>query len=312
MMAKRFLVLFLLLSFALGVAGCGATGGGAGSETPKKLVVGFAPSSDAQKISSKVEPLRVFLEKEMGIPVDVKVPTDYIGLAEAMGSKQVDIGFLNPAAYALASTEFGVKVFAKAVRKDPKTNQDTTTYDAQLVAHKDAGIKSFKDLQGKKVAFTDPASTSGYLYPVNYLMTKEGVKDINAFFGKFNFLVGHDAVIKAVYNKEYDAGFTFVDARTRVANELKDVNDKVIIVGEIPGIPNDTISARKELAGAFIDKYKAAMQKFLGTEEGKKVMFDLYQWTGMADAKPDDYKAVVDVIKATKINLREVMAPKQK
>lgn len=310
MMAKRFLSGLLLLVLVLGAVGCGAAGGG--SEVPKKLVVGFAPSTEAQKISAKVEPLRVFLEKELGIPVEMKVPTDYIGLAEAMGSRQVDIGFLNPAAYALANSEFGVKVFAKAVRKDPKTGQDTTTYNAQLIAHKDAGIQSFKDIKGKRVAFTDPASTSGYLYPVHYLMTKEGVKDLNAVFAKYTFLTGHDAVVKAVYNREYDAGFTFVDARTRVAKELKDVNEKVLVVAEIPGIPNDTISARKELSADFIAKFKAAMQKFLGTDEGKKVMFDLYQWTGMADAVHNDYQPVIDVVKATRINLREVMAPTKK
>ncbi len=300
-MAKRWLVVLLVFTLLLGLVGCGGS-----SETVKELTVGFVPSSDAAKINDKVEPMRVFLEKELGIPVKMFVSTNYIGLVEAMGSKQADVGFLNPLGYVLANSENGSRVVLKSVRNGQ------VTYSAQFIVRADSGIKSVADLKGKKIAFTDAASTSGYLYPVNYLMTKYDVKDINTFFAKTQFLIQHDAVVKAVYNGDFDAGVTFDDARTRLEKEFKDVMQKVTVLEKIPGIPNDTVSVRKDLSTDQTQKVKDALLKFAGTEEGKKVLKDLYQIDGFADAAHEDYKPIADVVKAVKMNLREAMAPSKK
>lgn len=310
-------VALLCLFLAAALAACGgqtkspaaATPAPSTGEVPTKITVGFAPSSDAAKISTKMEPLQKFLENELGIPVETFVPTDYIGLAEAMGSKKVDVGFLNTAAYALANREFGVKVLLKSVRNDAQ-GKPQTTYNAQIIVHKDSGIKSVADLQGKKMAFTDPASTSGYIYPLNYLLNNAGVKDPSTFFAKTGFLIGHDNVAKAVYNKDFDAGACFDDCRTRIQTENPDVMDKVVIIQKIEGIPNDTVSVRKELSPEFAQKVRNALLKFAQDPEGKKAMYALYQWDGVTDAKHQDYKAVFDVIEATKLNLREAMKKK--
>lgn len=290
----RAVALAMLLVFALS-----ACGGGGGTQVPDKLKVGFVPSNEAQKIGDTVKPICDFLSKELNMPAECIVTTDYVGLVEAMGSKQADVGFLNPLGYVLAHSENGTEVILKSVRRG------SVTYSAQIVARADSGIKTVADLKGKRFAFVDPASTSGYLYPVSYLMKNAGLKTVDEFFSKTQFLTSHDNVIKAVYNGDFDAGSTYDDARSRVAKELTDVNEKVVVIAKVEGIPNDTVSVRKGMPPEFVAKVKEAFLKYAQTEEGKKVLFDLYQIEGFAEAKHEDYKPIEDVAKAMNINLRE-------
>ncbi|MCG0239267.1 MAG: phosphate/phosphite/phosphonate ABC transporter substrate-binding protein [Firmicutes bacterium] len=304
-MVKRVLRgLALALGLALGLTACGSSGGGGqgGEKPPEKLTVGFVPSSEAQKIGDTVKPICAFLEKELGMPAECIVSTDYVGLVEAMGSRQVDVGFLNPLGYVLAHSENGTEVLLKTVRRG------SVTYNAQIVVRADSGIKSLADLRGKRFAFVDPASTSGYLYPVYYLMKNAGLKTVDEFFSEIQFLTSHDNVIKAVYNGDFDAGATFEDARTRVEKELPDVMEKVVVLAKVEGIPNDTISVRQGLPAELVAKIKDAFLKYAQTEEGKQVLFDLYQIDGFAEAKHEDYQPIEEVARAMNIDLREQLS----
>jgi phosphonate transport system substrate-binding protein len=52
---------------------------------PKKLVFGFVPSTEADKIADDAKPIADFLSKELGMPVTTFTSTQYAGLIEAMG-----------------------------------------------------------------------------------------------------------------------------------------------------------------------------------------------------------------------------------
>ncbi|MCH7650610.1 MAG: PhnD/SsuA/transferrin family substrate-binding protein, partial [Nitrospinae bacterium] len=55
--------------------------------------------------------------------------------------------------------------FADAVDHAPRT---------RIFVRKDSGLKTLADLKGKTIAFTDPISSSGYLYPLD-LFKSEGL-----------------------------------------------------------------------------------------------------------------------------------------
>ncbi|MFY8052243.1 MAG: hypothetical protein ACOVP2_06480, partial [Armatimonadaceae bacterium] len=48
----------------------GGTAGGNATATPSKLVFGFVPSVEADKIAENAQPMADFLTKELGIPVE--------------------------------------------------------------------------------------------------------------------------------------------------------------------------------------------------------------------------------------------------
>src|SRR3712207_194082 len=150
---------------------------------PDKLVMGFVPSLEAEKISDTAKPMADFISKELGIPVETFTATNYAGLIEAMGSGKVDIGALAPLAYVLAHDQNGARILLKTSRKG------ALTYHAMFIARADSGIKSIEQARGKRMAFVDPASASGYLFPAAYLKNKGYAPD--TFFSQTIFAGAH-------------------------------------------------------------------------------------------------------------------------
>ena len=116
--------------------------------------------------------------------------------------------------------------------------QGSKTYRSQIVVRADSGITTIEQLRGKKFAFVDPASASGFLFP-NALLASMGI-DYKTFFSDTIFAGGHDKSIIAVYNKQVDGGASFgqnvdsgppTDARTLVTTTLPDVMTVVKPIG---------------------------------------------------------------------------------
>src|SRR5690554_4288894 len=67
------------------------------------LEVQLMPSRDAAVLDARRGPLQAMLEEQLDMPVNVTVATGYVGLIEAMKSKQVHVGVLARASYVLAA-----------------------------------------------------------------------------------------------------------------------------------------------------------------------------------------------------------------
>ena len=81
-------------------------------------------------------------------------------------------------------------------------------------------IADISKVAGKRVAFTQEGSTSGYLFPSLQLM-QAGIdprSDITPIFTG-----GHDGAVAAVYNNDADIGISYDDARRSLRKEKLDV-----------------------------------------------------------------------------------------
>lgn len=285
---------------------------------PEKLVIGFVPSQDAAGIESKVEPMNKFLSTKLGIPVTSFVGTNFMGVIEAMGSEKVDVGFLNPLGYVLASGDYQTQVILKTQRKG------SGTYRAQLTARKADNIPvcdaakdakctaTFNALKGKKIAFVDAASTSGYLFPASFMKGAGIDIEKGKFFSDVIMAGQHDAAAKLVLNGGADASWTFEDVRDNLVKDTPDVKEKLIPIAFTAPIPNDTVSIRKGLPADFVAQVKAAFLEYSQTEEGKKVLKDLYTIDGFVEGNDKDYDVVRDMAKNMGVDIKAQLAPKKK
>ncbi len=285
----------LSLVFILGACGK-STSSSSKSYEPKKLTVQFVPSSNANTIEAKAKPLEGLLKKQLGIPVKVSVSTDYNTIVEAMGSKKVDVGFLPPDAYVLAHKQNGAKVLLQAERYDYKepndqvTNQLVKDYKAQIVVRKNSGINSIKDLKGKKIAVQDTTSSAGWIYPAVELY-RHGV-NINKNNIKTVQVKGHDQGVMAVYNGDADAAFVFQGARLLVQKDAKDVMKKVVPIYTTKGIPNDTITVRKDMSSKWDKKIAKAFKAIAKTKKGHEIISSVYSHENYVDAKDSNFDAI--------------------
>ncbi len=266
------------------------------------LVLAFVPSLDAQRVLATGSTLARMLEVATGYRVRAEVPTSYAATIEAMCANRIDIAFLAPFAYVLGHRRCGADVRLVSVRAN------LPFYKSQIMYRGDQNVRSLQDLRGKRFAFVDPASASGYLFPAA-LLKKNGI-DPDRFFSQVVFAGGHDKVVLAIYTGSVDAGASFgdevfSDARTRVEAQYKDVKDKVRVLVYTDPIPNDTVSFRRDLPDDVKSRAATAFLRIAQTAPGKEALDQLYQIQGFAD-----FSALTTTYKMTKLkNFDEYFQP---
>ena len=279
------------------------------SERPIRMA--FVPSLDAQAVLGTAQPLADALNRETGLVFDVSVPTSYTAVIEAMGAGQVDVAWLATFAYVLAHDKYGTDVILTTIRQGSKT------YRSQIITRADSGIRSIADLRGKKFAFVDSASASGFLYPVA-LLAKNNMDYKTAFAETVN-AGGHDKVVIAVYNRQVDAGATFgnsietgaaTDARTLVASTIPDVMEQVVSIAVTDLIPNDTVSVRRGLDPALSQRIKSGLLKLSESPDGQRLLRELYNINGLAEAADVDYNSVREAARVLNLDLEEQIKPR--
>jgi phosphonate transport system substrate-binding protein len=255
----------------------------------------FVPSMEASKVVTSAEAIADQLQKDTGYYFKVAVPTSYAAVIEAMGTGEADVAWLATYAYILAHDKYGAVVRLSTVRNG------LNKYRGQFIAKTNSGIKKIEDIQGKTVAFTDAASTSGFIYPSAVLKAK-GIKPKTYIFAG-----GHPQAVLSVYSGNADVGCTYwsppnqegipQDARLKLISTYPDVFEKISIIGYTDWIPNDTVTMRKGLSPEIQDKIVSALLAFVNTPEGKKVMKNLYDIDGLNKATDEDYNIVRETLK---------------
>lgn len=260
------------------------------------LEVQLIPSRDAAVLDAQRGPLQAMLEEQLDMPVNVTVATDYVGLIEAMKSKQVHVGFLAPASYVLAADQGAAEVVVVSTRYDVDDEGNqlddqplVTSYRAQLLTGKDSGITKVEDLKGKKIAIASFTSTSGFLYPAN-LLADNGI-DVEADVEWFD-AGGHDKAILAVLDGLADAAFTFKDARSLLEADYPDIREEIVYVTDTEPIFNDTISVIPSMDPELKEKIKDAFINIAATEEGKEIVRAIYTHEGYAEATDADFDTI--------------------
>jgi len=256
------------------VAGLAAAGP-APAPAETRLVMAFVPSGEAQTIIESGNRISHLLELATGYHFESFVATSYAGVIEAMGAGRADIGWLNTFSYVIAHEKYGVEVRLVTVRFG------LPYYRAEIIVPAASGVNGLADLRGKRFAFVDPASTSGYLFPVAGL--KKAGYDPQKFFGQTFFAGSHNNVVLAVYQGRADAGAVFEDARGTVQKTLPDVMQKLKVVWKSDPIPNDTVSFRRALPEDVKARVTTALLRFSQTPAGLDALKSLYEIEALAD-----------------------------
>lgn len=252
------------------------------------------PAQDMQALSDNGKVLEKFLTKDIGLEVRVDLPVSYIAVVEGFGSKRADAAIINTFGYILAHEKYGVEARLMLM------NRGRDEYYGQIITRTDSKIKTIKDIDKKKFAFVDPASTSGYLLPMR-LFKDENVKPKDYIFSG-----RHDTVVTAVYQGQVDAGATFYtppdedgpkDARMLVKTQFPDVYEKIKILKLTGPIPNDPVAFRKDLPEEIKEKIIQSLRKYIKTEEGAKVLHAMYHVTDFKKAEDKDYDKVRGYLK---------------
>jgi phosphonate transport system substrate-binding protein len=190
------------------------------ADWPETFRLGLFGGDDAEEVLESNEPLRNYLEAQLGIPVEIFTGTSYSAVIEAMRADRVDAMQVGPFAYILAVQEAQAEALALGI----STSADPAVFDPALQPYyysaiftrKGSGVSTVADLRGKDFSFVDPASTSGHLIPKTYLVDQglDPDEDMNTIFAG-----SHPTSVEAVANGKVAAGAATIATLYRMNRE---------------------------------------------------------------------------------------------
>ncbi|MBN9355354.1 phosphonate ABC transporter substrate-binding protein [Herbaspirillum huttiense] len=257
------------------------------------LTVGLIPAEDSQAMLENSKAVIDSLQQQLGMPVKPFIATDYNGIIEALRSRKLDVAYLGPFSYVLASSVANVEAFAVAETK----KSGRSFYKSLIITRKESGLQSLEQLKGRTMAFVDPSSASGHLFPSAGLQ-KLNI-DPNKYFSRVIFSGSHDASILAVANKKVDAAA--VADRILAAAVAKGVvqQSELNVVWTSPDIPESPMVWRKDLDPALKQKIAAAFANIKDVKWGDQGVLN-----GFVPTTDGAYDVVRETAKILNLDLK--------
>ena len=227
----------------------------AASDCPNGGVVRFGvePYDSAARLVPIYERLGKLIGDKLGCEVKLYVATNYNAEIEAMRNGKLELGEFGPLGYVLAHQVAKAEAVAAFGTKDGKPD----TYWASLVTYPGSGITTAAEIKGHTFAFSDPASTSGHLFPA-YGLRKAGVdpdKDIRAIFAG-----SHTSSFEALYNHKVDAGELNSEQLESAKQRGHYKDGDLVFLWKSDQIPTDPFTVRGDLPAAFKQRVIVVLQ----------------------------------------------------
>lgn len=176
-------------------------------ENPHELRFSLIPVGDVTQHIKIHQPLFERIEALTGRPVIAVRPTSYASVVEGLLSANIDIAKLGPAGYVQAKKEDRrITPFATQEKRGGTYQTTGPYYHAFLVTLEQSHLSSIASLNGKRLALTDPGSTSGSLLPREEFTPHIGMP-LEKYFGTVIFSGSHTKSIDALLKGEVDAAF---------------------------------------------------------------------------------------------------------
>ncbi|HEY2528756.1 MAG TPA: phosphate/phosphite/phosphonate ABC transporter substrate-binding protein [Xanthobacteraceae bacterium] len=222
----------------------------------KPIRIGMIPDAGATQVSVEQKaPLRAYLQKALGRPVTLIIPTNYNATVEGLGNDSLDIAYLGGLTFVKAHERYGAIPLVQ--------READREFHALFITQANSKIDKLSDLKGKTFAFGDINSTSGHLMPYR-TMLKAGVdpdKDL-----KFRYTGSHAATVKAVESGTVDAGACDETVYKEMTNDGKADGTKLRVFYTTQPFVDYVWAARANLD---VPTQKAVAKAFTDLKPGK-------------------------------------------
>lgn len=281
-LAMRICAFAFAMAIAMATAALSDTASAQAKEAAKELRVVFIAYENPDQLLEDVRPVVAYLEQRLGRKVRAFVATDYAGVVEALRNQTADMGFMGPLQYLLAHEQAGaVAILGEVYNGQPH-------YTARIFVRKDSGIGKLADLRGKTIAFVDPLSSSGYLYPLETFRLAGLIANREAadqFFRKTYFAGGDEQALRAVLNKFVDAAGIGQYSYNLLRPEER---DQITFIAESPKIPSHCVVVRN---GLNTESVAAIQESLLALNSGpnRGLLKYLYNVDGYIKVTPETF-----------------------
>jgi phosphonate transport system substrate-binding protein len=235
------------------------------AQAPPALRIGVAPHTSARVILEMYQPLRLHLEKALGMPVEVVTATDFTEFARRMLHQEYDIAITTGHQARLSQTDANYIPLV------------TYSADFRAVALSAANstYKTAKDLKGKPVLGLSPTSLVT-LWGQHWL--KQGGNP-----EPLRYVSASDSVARLILSGEAVAGFISLSNYQSLARDVQSQLRFLVISESMAG----RVYMLNKRHAAIRDKIDSALWAFAESTEGK-TYFEKYKLEGYRKLKPKE------------------------
>jgi phosphonate transport system substrate-binding protein len=251
---SKFWMLFVI---GIVVLGCQSKVDLVTTPIPPVFRLGFEPpEGDVEKRITQLRGFAHYLEKKLGIPVELIEISHYVPAIEALRSDKLELVNLGSFAYVIAEEKGGVEPLAY---KGLKATGEGSYFSYFITIRPD--LNSMEDVRRKasslKMGYGNPASTSGHLIPKKYLPTL-GIDPIKSFKEVLHN-PDHTATMMSILAGNLDVAAVESVEYNRFVKTGKTKPDEVKILYQSAPIQTGPYVTRSNLPAAF----KLRIQKAL-------------------------------------------------
>lgn len=256
------------------------------------VVFAFGPVARHPGRTAAAARLAVLLAEAVGRRVVHEVCPSYDELLDSVAERRPRFAWLPPAVYVRAVDDHDVALVVGGERAH------SMQFRGSLFVKRERPWRTPEDLRGLRVAWVDPISCAGYLFPRLSLIDR-GI-DPDRFFAAQHMLGDHASVARAVALGTADVGATFVAEEHRQPEEPQlragwamEV-DPAIMRGVLltEPIPSDTICASSSVDPDLLARVSAALCSLHESETGRDVLGTLFGVERLLPVDPDGYASV--------------------
>ncbi|MGM0576803.1 MAG: phosphate/phosphite/phosphonate ABC transporter substrate-binding protein [Myxococcota bacterium] len=265
----------------------------------EKLRFGVAPTMGREVALREFSPIAEFLEHELGVPVEMLIATSYGDLIDQVDAEKVDLALLPPLSYVLARERSDDVHLLMSV-----INRGRTHYSAFILVRMDDPASSLEDLMGRRIAFVDRSSTSGYLMPRAALLPKDIVPERD--FEETIFTGSHVRAIRMLARGEVDAAATatgMLHVARRLGEEAPESErlGHLRILYKTGRVPYDALCTVGDLPEEVLAKLEGAFLAMnTRNPEARAFLSATHGITGWAPAEDDFYDGVREVYRSVR------------
>ena len=222
------------------------------------LRLAVIPKKNMVELMQEYQPLLQRLQQVVGMPVDIVAASSYESVVDAIVSGGVDIAWLGPASYVLAHGRApGIEPFASLTISEGYFTPAGHHYQALLLVKGD-GAQHLDGLVGKRLALSDPASTSGSVVPKAEFSAQVGMP-VTRYFGSTVYTGSHDKSLEALLQGKVDAAFVSSVQTDAYLNSGKIQRDTLRVLWRSAPIYYDPFVFRAGLCAAVKEQVRTAM-----------------------------------------------------
>ena len=248
------------------------------------LRVSAIPDEAPTELQRKFEPLGAYLKKETGMDVQFTPVTDYAAVVEGLASHKIDLAWLGGFTFVQAK----IRSHGGAVPIVQRAEDEKFT--SKIIVPIDSPVKTVADLKGKTFVFGSPASTSGHLMPLLYLMKAGLEPDTN--FKAVAFSGAHDATVAYVASGRADAGALNASVWDKLVQSHNPNAAKVRVLGTTPPFFDYNWTVRPGLDPALTKKITDAFLKLDPGKPADKAILDLQRASRFIPTQASNYDGV--------------------